>query len=135
MGFQAREAMPVDWKKYPANWKTEIRPSILKREGNRCKKCRLLNHSIVLSKSRIPLVEGCTYRWAKENLGFYHDFEGGRAVIVVLTIAHLDHDTGNNDPANLAALCQKCHLVLDAKQHAMNSRATRDKRRGQLALF
>lgn len=28
----------------------------------------------------------------------------------VLTVDHLDHDPGNSDPANLAALCQRCHL-------------------------
>ena len=28
---------------------------------------------------------------------------------VVLTIAHLDHDPGNNDAANLRAWCQRCH--------------------------
>lgn len=127
--------MPVDWKKYPANWKSEIRPMILARERNRCKKCGLLNHAIVLSRSRIPLVEGCTYKWAKENLACYHDVEEGKAVIVVLTVAHLDHDVANNDPANLAALCQKCHLALDAGQHAKNARETREKRSGQLALF
>lgn len=32
---------------------------------------------------------------------------------VVLTIAHLDQDTHNNDEANLKALCQQCHLAHD----------------------
>ncbi len=31
--------MPIDYSKYPPNWKTEIRPAILKREGNKCKFC------------------------------------------------------------------------------------------------
>ena len=33
---------------------------------------------------------------------------------VVLTIAHLDHQPENNDPANLRAWCQRCHNKLDA---------------------
>ena len=28
--------MPIDYKKYPPNWLTEIRPRILKRAGGRC---------------------------------------------------------------------------------------------------
>lgn len=34
---------------------------------------------------------------------------------VVLTIAHMDHNPANNDPANLRAWCQKCHNQHDAK--------------------
>lgn len=34
--------------------------------------------------------------------------------------AHLDHDHTNNRFSNLAALCQKCHLTHDAKQHQAN---------------
>jgi hypothetical protein len=54
---------------------------------------------------------------------------------VVLTIAHLDHDTTNNEDSNLAALCQRCHLTYDAKLHAENSRWTREAKSGQLNLF
>lgn len=32
---------------------------------------------------------------------------------VVLTTAHLDHTPENNDPSNLLALCQACHLRYD----------------------
>jgi len=127
--------MPCDWTKYPANWRTEIRPRILARERNCCKFCGLLNHSIVIAKTRTAAVEGCTYAWAKENLDCYHDAEDGRAIIIVLTIAHIDHDTTNNADSNLAALCQKCHLSHDSKHHATNARKSRDTRSGQLALF
>jgi hypothetical protein len=36
---------------------------------------------------------------------------------VVLACAHLDHDPTNNRPRNLAALCQRCHLAHDAREH------------------
>jgi hypothetical protein len=36
---------------------------------------------------------------------------------VVLASAHLDHDPSNNRPRNLAALCQRCHMIHDAKEH------------------
>ena len=36
---------------------------------------------------------------------------------VVLASCHLDHDPGNNRPRNLAALCQRCHMIHDAAEH------------------
>ena len=30
---------------------------------------------------------------------------------VVLASAHLDHNPGNNRSRNLAALCQRCHML------------------------
>jgi 5-methylcytosine-specific restriction endonuclease McrA len=50
---------------------------------------------------------------------------------VVLTTAHLDHDPSNNDLANLAVLCQRCHLAHDREQHA----ATRRWRSLRLAIL
>lgn len=45
---------------------------------------------------------------------------------VILTIAHLDHDPTNNDErTNLRALCQRCHLNLDAEHHAETRAAAR----------
>jgi hypothetical protein len=38
--------MPTDYKKYPRDWKTEIRPAILARAGNCCKICGIKNHAI-----------------------------------------------------------------------------------------
>lgn len=31
--------MPVDMRRYPPNWRTEIRPRILARAGDRCEQC------------------------------------------------------------------------------------------------
>jgi len=36
---------------------------------------------------------------------------------VVLACAHLDHDPSNNDPRNLKALCQRCHILHDKVEH------------------
>ncbi|MFI6603741.1 hypothetical protein ACIBHX_46560 [Nonomuraea sp. NPDC050536] len=57
--------------------------------------------------------------------------------IVVLTVAHLDHTPENCDPANLKAMCQRCHLAYDASLHASNAARTRFARLvdGQPALF
>jgi hypothetical protein len=67
------------------------------------------------------------------------ELEGQRALFargsIVITVAHLDHNPENNDAANLAALCQACHLRHDAKHHAESRSKNRDKGRGQLRLF
>lgn len=58
--------------------------------------------------------------------------------IVVLTVAHLDHDTSNNDYSNLAAWCQRCHLTYDATHHALTAAQTRRLKQtaaGQLEMF
>ena len=54
---------------------------------------------------------------------------------VVLATAHLDHDPGNNDPRNLAALCQRCHLEHDRGEHRRQRWATLFYRRALGDLF
>ncbi|MGH1338336.1 MAG: hypothetical protein ACRBFS_19610 [Aureispira sp.] len=112
--------MPVDYNEYPSNWKTEIRPRILEREGNCCKWCGLENKSIVHSykKGRVTV-------WEKLSVGEWYRKGCPKSVKVVLTIAHLDHDEGNHDVKDdrLAALCQLCHLRYDAKEKARRRKA------------
>ena len=93
---------PENKKRYPKNWKSEIRPEVLERAGHRCEgspaypDCRVANY---------------------EN----HPVTGSK---VVLTIAHLDHipencgEPGNRE--NLKAWCQKCHNTYDAPFRAQN---------------
>ena len=40
-----------------------------------------------------------------------------RSTHVVLATAHLNHDPGDNRLRNLAALCQRCHMRHDAREH------------------
>lgn len=54
--------------------------------------------------------------------------------MVILTVAHLDHDPGNSDDDNLLAMCQQCHLAYDAGHHARNARLTRARNAGQLTM-
>jgi hypothetical protein len=44
---------------------------------------------------------------------------------VVLTTAHLDRNPWNSNPANLKAMCQRCHLAYDAEQHRESAAWTR----------
>ena len=125
--------MPIDYNRYPKNWKTEIRPRIMKRANNTCE------------------FEGCNFKhgdevWAVryrgKTTGWFRSFEEAdkypktieskknkltgrvervpnpKKVKVVLTIAHLDHDETNHDVKDerLKASCQLCHLRYDAKE-------------------
>ena len=121
--------------RYPKNW-NEIRTSILGRANNRCEFCKAENRTLIV-------------RGTGKHIGTYHtiderifcaktgqeltgicqtaaDYENtGKAIEVVLTIAHLDHTPENCDPANLKALCQKCHLDYDRSHHLKNAALTR----------
>ncbi len=48
---------------------------------------------------------------------------------VVLASAHLDHDLGHNRPRNLAALCQRWHMLHEAREHRMTRWCKRFARR------
>ena len=105
--------MPIDYSKYPPNWKTEIRPRILARANNKCECCGLENKTFALSykKNGITVWEQGTFEgWLKNNLP--------KRVKVVLTIAHLDHDETNHNVTDdrLKAMCQLCHLRYDAEE-------------------
>jgi len=119
--------MPIDYSKYPPNWKTEIVPRILKRAGNKCEKCGLENKQKVYSMQ--------LYIRSNENGRYGHktiwlrDIRDAKkiehlttrkmkVVTVILTIAHLDHDETNHEITDdrLMAMCQWCHLNYDAKE-------------------
>lgn len=100
--------MPIDYSKYPPNWKTEIRPRILARAGNCCEFCGVPNKQVG-SRRR----DGT---WHPSPIGYTR---------IVLTIAHLDHDPENHDVQDdrLTALCQYCHLNYDAAEKARRRKA------------
>ncbi len=118
--------MPIDYSRYPDNWKTEIVPRILERANNKCEFCDIENKSIVTS---IPMKVSDGYRYKIKRFWITDQGDitrmtpfslGGdiKEIMVVLTIAHLDHDEENHDveDGRLAALCQYCHLNYDAKE-------------------
>lgn len=56
-------------------------------------------------------------------------------VVIVLTVAHLDHTPENCDLSNLRAWCQRHHLAYDAGHHAVSRARNRDIASGQLQLL
>jgi len=124
--------MPIDYKRYPANWKTEIRPRILERDGHRCYFCKVENHASGWRDSdsvfhKIP-PEGITLIGGRVE-GKY------KPIQIVLTIAHLhDSDPMNVDDDNLAALCQRCHNRLDAPMRRRRAAETRRRKANEHQL-
>lgn len=86
--------MPMDRKRYPANWK-EIAFLVKEDADWKCECCG--------RQCRRPGEPFDTHRRT-------------------LTVAHLDHTPENCERSNLRALCAPCHLRYDAKQHAESRR-------------
>ena len=124
--------MPMVRSLYPRDW-SAISLRIRARDGNVCAcrgecgaahpggQCRVPNGARVLRSSGSP--------WLWQLVA------GDEGVLIVLTVAHLDHDPMHNDDENLRAMCQRCHLCLDAAQHARNGQRTRHRRRALGDLF
>ena len=97
---------PENRKRYPSDWKA-ISRRIREREGNACKWCGAVN-------------------------GQPNPATGSK---VVLTVAHINHVVEDVSEANLAALCQRCHLRHDAKEHARNAQRTIRSRKAWREMF
>ena len=107
---------PENQRRYPPNWR-DIRAAILARAGDGCEFCGIPNRSW-----RLPDLETWTRDPATAE-AWTND--GRKATRIVLTIAHLDHQPEHSDPANLRALCQRCHLAWDRDHHRQSAYHTR----------
>jgi hypothetical protein len=109
----------IDYNKYPPNWKTEIRPRILRRAVDRCEICGVKNGSTIRRHKSNPAhyidwdspIIGRLSVFQKMSLSAKYD----KPIKVVLTVAHLDHDPENWEVSDdrLKAMCQRCHLLFD----------------------
>lgn len=116
---------PENKGRYPANWKSEVRPAILKRAENEhgwpcCEECAVPNHAWGWRTDDGTFHDGGTESMARDLAP-----EGATVLQIVLTIAHLDHQPENCDPANLKAWCQRCHLRYDAPRKRADARAAK----------
>ena len=57
-------------------------------------------------------------------------FHPETGAVVQLQAAHLDHDPGNNEDGNLAALCQACHNRHDGRKRQAKRRRRQRKAAG-----
>ena len=83
--------MPVDWSKYPPDWK-DIAARIKDEAGWKCQQCS--------RQCRFPDEPFDTHQRT-------------------LTVAHINHVESDCSDENLVALCPKCHLAYDEVRKKM----------------
>lgn len=105
----------MDYSKYPPNWNDTIRPEVLKRANYKCQKCKV-NHRQLGYRSG----SGAFHAILPEAKQWAIDMQY-KPFVMILQVAHLDHDTTNNVWENLMALCPQCHNRNDK----VNRQATR----------
>jgi hypothetical protein len=142
---------PENAHRYPKDWK-HIAASIRERAGHRCEwdGCGARNYSFghwvkhpsgimvwcpAHDDERTPRSfaearqAAAEWMWEREHIGT------DKPVVIVLTVAHLDHTPENCTPENLRAWCQRHHLAYDHQHHQRNAQATRRAKVGQEELF
>lgn len=124
--------MPIDYKKYPPNWTREIVPRIKKRAKNCCEVCGIMNYAIGYRDAEKKFVECAkafpTFSMSKEAKDTLQKDSEYKLIVIVLTIAHLDHDEENweVEDKRLKTMCQRCHIVYDIAEK--KNRVKRKKR-------
>lgn len=89
--------MPVDWKKYPEDWKRIAKAKKISVDW-KCEEC------------------GKQCRRPEEKFDTHSR---------TLTVHHIDGNPGNNDPENLIALCPRCHLMRHRRKNVSDRRTDR----------
>ncbi len=112
------------------------------RAGGRCEACKRPHGQSVfhLGDGRWWDGEGGTWRdgggrRVRPAPGVDDVFGRVRRTRVVLAAAHRDHDTSNNANANLAAFCQRCHMIHDRPEHRRRRWQTLFRRKALGDLF
>ena len=108
---------PCNYSDYHPDWKS-IRRQILDQADHCCEFCGVAN----MARGRRD--EHGVFVTADEDTCDEWFWSERRCFRIVLTIAHLCHDTTCYDPTHLRALCQKCHLAYDVEHHRANAAQT-----------
>jgi hypothetical protein len=107
---------------YPIDWPQLSGAIRFGRANGRCERCHRPHLAVVehhVSGTWWDASEGC-WRDGGGKLArppALTSIAPLRLTRVVLACAHLDHDPTNNAPRNLAAFCQRCHMLHDAHEH------------------
>lgn len=117
--------MPINKSDYPENW-DEISLQVRTEAGFACEWCKAPADKVIRRNSTVgwELVEEisacptCVIEKTADMTWGRLKFYGLTRIII--GVAHLDRDSSNNERHNLAALCQRCHLRHDIKQHFQN---------------
>ncbi|TZF81800.1 hypothetical protein FW774_17235 [Pedobacter sp. BS3] len=125
--------MPINYKEYHPKWKLISKLIRVNRAKGKCEWCGIKNGSVVKRNADGTFREPCQTDWDMIHSRIKHSHSNMTESLkyhgfskIVLTVAHIDHDKTNNRFNNLAALCQKCHLSHDLKQHVDNRKYGRN---------
>lgn len=130
--------MPFQRERYPQNW-ADISRHIRARENNQCKWCGVPNGAIGYRTARGEFVKVFDSIADADLRADALAADGIKLVRIVLTVAHLGvsradgtpgdpHDKMDVRDENFAALCQRCHLRYDLREHITNAAKTRRKK-------
>lgn len=150
--------MGMDKAKYPSNWNEISRSIRFDRAKGRCEICGAKHGAEIRRDPRNP----SQFIQFDEEMRFW-TYNGGTVVVdeaaiykrigkwygvkqvkVVLTVHHIGvpkpdgtpgspHDKMDCRDENLAALCQRCHLLADLPEHIRKAAVTRANRRSGIA--
>lgn len=133
--------MPINYKDYHPKWSLISRLIRFKRAKNHCEKCGVRNSKVIKRLKHGEWREPSPDEWGHVHYlryqikwSYKESVKKAGLTIIVLTVAHLDHDKTNNRFWNLFALCQSCHLHHDKAHHATNRRFGRNWKKDQLSL-
>lgn len=141
---------------YPDNWNEISQDIRFNRAKNHCEVCGIRNYSVGSRNAtgdfvpacgniiedlagqglKYPSLKDATYLYAKTIADAFNEIEIDNDIhfiVIVLTVAHLDHNPVNCDYSNLKAMCQKCHNNYDQQHRKQTRRNTKYK--GMKPLF
>lgn len=117
--------------RYPSNWK-QISLSVRKDANNCCEFCSIPNYAVGYRNAQREFISHqrhslrhASHKAASATKAALEENASVKYIIIVLTVAHLDHAPENCGRENLKALCQMCHLLYDAEHHANTRRAAK----------
>ena len=114
--------MPIDYTAYPAHWRALSQWIRFKRAQNQCE---------CMGECGLHRTNPGPRRCVEQN-GQPAQFARGR---IILTVAHLCHDTHCANLDHLRAMCQRCHLRYDIAQHVETRWKKRSQSEGQGMLW
>ncbi|MGH1569535.1 hypothetical protein ACRAWG_01255 [Methylobacterium sp. P31] len=127
---------------YPIDWPQLSAAIRFRRAGRRCEGCGRPHGKRVfhLGDGRWWDAQAATWRDGRGRLRRLASSTADvlaivRTTRVLLATAHRDHDTSNCADANLAAFCQRCHMIHDRPEHHRRRWATLFRRKALGNLF
>lgn len=113
---------PENRKRYPPNWK-QISKAAKERAGHKCEFCGVEQYAVGQRDDEGRFHYACgsayydqmmyaeSYQKACEARDHLNEYEDPQHIVIVLAVAHLDHQPENCEPENLCVLCQRCHKL------------------------